>query len=198
MKTVYLLGDSIRYGASNSPGYGIWVKKLLDGFAEVEYPDDNCRFAQYTLRYAHEWAQKLDGKPVDIVHWNNGLWDCLQLFGDEPFTPVPFYVSTLERIYRRLVLLFPKAEITFALSTPVIESMGRPEFMRYNRVIEEYNAAAAELMARLGVPVDDLYSAAAAMDPSLHADWVHYTDEGSRLLAEAVIRFLRGNTSLGV
>ena len=97
MKTVFLIGDSIRFGAPpSSPGYGIYVKEKLAGKAEVMYPDENCRFAQYTLRYLHEWAKDIDRENVAVVHWNNGLWDALRLFGDEPFTPVEFYVDTLK------------------------------------------------------------------------------------------------------
>ena len=39
-----------------------------------------------------------------------------------------------------------KAEIIFALSTPVIEKNAPQGWMRYNAEIEEYNNAAKELM----------------------------------------------------
>ena len=57
-KKIFLLGDSIRFGATGSPGYGIFVKEKLKDKAEVFAPNDNCRFAQYTLRYLHEWASE--------------------------------------------------------------------------------------------------------------------------------------------
>ena len=61
MKNVLLIGDSIRFGAPpDSPGYGVYVKKLLEGIADVYAPDDNCRFAQYTLRYLYEWSYITD------------------------------------------------------------------------------------------------------------------------------------------
>ena len=58
MKNVFLIGDSIRYGANrnpdystaNSPGYGVYVTEMLKGTANVYAPTDNCRFLQYTLR----------------------------------------------------------------------------------------------------------------------------------------------------
>lgn len=82
MKTVFLMGDSIRMG------YDRYVRDALADEAAVYYPSENCRFAQYTLRNAHEWIEK-DCQPerVDVVHWNAGLWDVLRLFGDEPLTP---------------------------------------------------------------------------------------------------------------
>ena len=53
MKNIYLIGDSIRFGSvggKGSPGYGIFVKEILNGIANVYAPNENCRFAQYTLR----------------------------------------------------------------------------------------------------------------------------------------------------
>ena len=29
MKRIYLIGDSIRFGAVNSPGYGVYVKEKI-------------------------------------------------------------------------------------------------------------------------------------------------------------------------
>lgn len=57
MKNIYLIGDSIRYGSMNSPGYGIYVKEKLKDECNVFSPDDNCRFAQYTLRALHDWKK---------------------------------------------------------------------------------------------------------------------------------------------
>ena len=187
MKRIYLMGDSIRFGAVNSPGYGVYVKEKLNGLAEVYYPDDNCRFAQYTLRYLYDWANSIDAENIDIVHWNNGLWDVLRIHGDEPLTPIDVYIDFLERIYKKLRILFPKAKIIFALSTPVIEEWGNPNFMRYNKEIREYNRAAQKLMKKLGVQVNDLYSVAENLDGSFRSDWVHYNEEGSKLLADAVV-----------
>lgn len=190
MKKIYLIGDSIRYGGQNIHGYGEYVKEKLGGIAEVYAPDDNCRFAQYTLRYLYDWTNGVDAENIDIVHWNNGLWDVLRLHGDEPLTPIDVYVDFLERVYKKLTLLFPNAKIIFALSTPVIEAWGNPQFMRYNKEICEYNNAAKKLMDKLGVKVNDLYSVAADFGEKYRADWVHYDEEGCNLLADAVIKAL--------
>lgn len=190
MKKIYLIGDSIRYGGLNIHGYGEYVKEKLGGIAEVYAPDDNCRFAQYTLRYLYDWTNGVDAENIDIVHWNNGLWDVLRLHGDEPLTPIDVYVDFLERVYKKLTLLFPNAKIIFALSTPVIEAWGNPQFMRYNKEICEYNNAAKKLMDKLGVKVNDLYSVAADFGEKYRADWVHYDEEGCNLLADAVIKAL--------
>lgn len=197
MKNIFLIGDSIRFGSytvseySNlSPGYGIYVKEKLKGIANVYAPDENCRFAQFTLRFLHKWAKSAPCEKIDVVHWNNGLWDVLRLFGDEPLTPIDVYGDMLKRVYKRIRFLFPNAKIIFALSTSVIEEWAKPEFIRYNREIEQYNRKAIEVMEELGVEVNDLYSVSKEFDNSLHSDWVHFGDEGSKILADAVIRAL--------
>ena len=189
MKHVYLIGDSIMFGAGTKEarGYGEQVLTKLAGRASVVWPHENARFAAYTLRYVHEWAQKIDAETIDVVHWNNGLWDALRLFGDEPLTPVDAYVATLRRVHARIRMLFPHAKIIFALSTPVDEEMGKPDFFRYNHEIDQYNDAARALMEELGVPVNDLNAVMRSCGREYRADWVHYNAAGSDLLSDAVI-----------
>lgn len=194
MKNVFLIGDSIRFGAcsnpdyqtSDSPGYGIYVDKMLKGVANVYAPSENCRFAQYTLRYLYDWSKEIDCDLIDIVHWNNGLWDVLRINGDEPLTPIDVYKTMLVRVCDMIKKLFPKAKIIFALSTAVVENWARDDFMRYNSDIEKYNEAAKEVLVSKGVIINDLYTISASFDNSLHADWVHFNEEGSEILAKAV------------
>ena len=58
---------------------------------------------------------------IDVVHWNNGLWDVLRLNDDEPLTPLSVYINMVERVYKKIRRFFPNAKIIFTLSTPVIE-----------------------------------------------------------------------------
>ena len=194
MKNIFLIGDSIRFGAPpNSPGYGLYVKEALNGKANVYAPEENCRMAQYTLRYLHEWAKNTDSVKIDIVHWNNGLWDVLRINKDEPLTPCDVYVNMLERVYRRIVQLFPDAKIIFATSTAVIEEWADPDFFRYNTDIEKYNEAAKQLMNRLNVEVNDLYGLTKGFGENLHSDWVHFNEKGSRLIADYVVKNIEKN-----
>lgn len=190
MKKIFLIGDSIRFGAGeNSPGYGVCMKEKLNGIAAVYAPDENCRFAQYTQRYLQEWAAKSPAKEIDIVHWNNGLWDVLHLCDDdEPFTPIDMYIQVLERVYKRIRFCFPNAKVIFAANTPVIEAWGHQGFMRYNSEIKTYNAAAKAMCERLGIGWNDLYSVAEALGEGAHSDWVHYNRTGCEALADAVIK----------
>lgn len=88
-------------------------------------PNENCKFVQYTLRALCDWVDQVNADEIDVVHWNNGLWDVLRLHDDEPLTPIDVYVHMLERVHKKLKLLFPKAKIIFALTTPIIEKKHR-------------------------------------------------------------------------
>ena len=187
MKRIFLIGDSIRVG------YDSHVRALLEDRAQLYWPNDNARFAHYTLRYAQDWAcQDCDPERIDVVHWNNGLWDVLHLMDDEtPQTPPDEYRRCLTRIARRLKRIFPNARIVFALTTSVVEERMAPHFHRYNAEIEAYNAAAREVMAQEGIAVDDLYAVSVAMPLDWHSpDGTHFTEEGYRALAEAVAKAL--------
>lgn len=183
MKKIVLIGDSIRMG------YDKYVKDALCGVAEVFYPPENCRFAEYVLRYAHEWKKNGEwGDDVELVHWNAGLWDALELFGDEPLTPLPYYSEAIKRIDKRLRMLFPKAKFIFATSTNVSEKMARPEFMRHNKTIEKYNETAINALADTNTIINDLYSLTSTVPDSYRSDWVHfYTPRGTELIGGKVL-----------
>ena len=182
MKKIVLLGDSIRMG------YDKYVKEALDGVAEVYYPSENCCFAQHILRYAHEWKEK-GGWPddIDLVHWNAGLWDAAEICGDAPISSYSYYKEAIERIDRRMRLLFPKAKIVFATSTPVIERENRV-FTRHNSIIEEFNRVALEALSCTDTVINDLYPLAASFPKEYHSDWVHfYTPEGTEAIGGRVL-----------
>ena len=77
MKKIVLLGDSIRLW-----GYGTKVPQLLGEEYEVCQPEDNCRFVKYTLRGLFDWHDII--KDADVIHWNNGLWDCTDFTSSAP------------------------------------------------------------------------------------------------------------------
>lgn len=183
MKKVLLLGDSIRMG------YDKYVKSALEGAAEVYYPDENARFIQYVLRYASNWKKSLElSDDVDLVHWNAGLWDVLEQFGDEPLTPPEFYENLVLRTHKRLRYLFPKAKIVFATTTAVIEERCSKDFMRRNSVIEDYNARALKVLSETDAIINDLYSVTKDCPIECHSDGVHFaTTEGRLLTASPVI-----------
>ena len=188
-KRIFLLGDSIRFGAHNSVGYGRIVENKLKDVAVIYQPDENCRFTVYTLRQLHEWAQPIH-EDVDIVYWNNGLWDVLRINQDDPLIDISVYGKYLERITFRLKQLFPNARIIFALTTPVIEQWQDVNFFRRNDDIKAYNETAKKILQPIGVEIDDLYEIADGFHEKYRADWVHFDDIGCEILADHVIKSL--------
>jgi len=190
MKKIMLVGDSIRQG------YDKYVKMALEGSAEVEFPKENCRFTVYILRNLGDWLKKTEfGEDTDVLHWNAGLWDCARLFEDEPMVPLELYKYYMERICRRIQLLFPKAKVIFATSTPIDEEgyeISAKRFMRYNKEIEEYNAAAVEIVKKYGFAVNDLYGLMKDVPKSYHSDKTHfYTKEATKMMTEQVIKSIQ-------
>lgn len=183
MKKIVLIGDSIRMG------YDKYVKDALSKVAEVYYPQENCRFAEYVLRYAHEWkASGKWGDDVDLVHWNAGLWDALELFGDEPLTSLSYYGEAISRIDKRLRMLFPNAKIVFATSTNVNEKMSVPEFTRHNTTIQKYNREALRVLSETDTVINDLYTLTASFPDNYRSDWVHfYTPIGTEFVGGRVL-----------
>ena len=184
MKSVLLLGDSIRLG------YERYVAAMLDGVAKVYTPGDvNNGMAQFVLRWVHEWKRR-GGWPDDLqlVHWNAGLWDVLRIHGDEPLSPLEFYGDTLKRISERLRLIFPNAKQVFALSTWVQEDLYRGEYKRFNSDIERFNQIAIEVLTPLGVEFNDLHTVAKTAPKECWSDLTHFnTVEGIQRMGGAVV-----------
>ena len=185
MKKIFLIGDSIRMG------YDKYVKDALRGIADVFYPEENCRFAEYVLRYIHDWKKQLElADDVDLVHFNAGLWDCLEIFGDEPLTSLDYYGEAIFRIYKRLRMLFPRAKIVFATSTAVIENKTLDHVL-LNATIEKYNERAKEVLADTEAIINDLYSITSKLPEHYHSDATHYyTPEATALIGGRVLALI--------
>lgn len=185
MKKILLIGDSIRRG------YDEAVKESLSGIAEVYFPEENCRFASYVLRYIHEYRKLTEDKTFDIIHWNAGLWDCLRLFGEDPHTPLDVYEYYIDRICIRIKKLFPEAKVIFATSTWVQSEKMSPDAKRYNEEIEAYNKVAVDTVKKYGFIVNDLYEVAKSLPDEAHSDAVHYyTSMGTEAFTKKVLSAL--------
>ena len=183
MKRVILIGDSIKFG------YYKYVKTALDGVAEVDHPKSSAMFGEYMLRFVHEW-KKEHGWPddVDLVHWNVGLWDALELLGDKPLTSLEYYEDVIGRLHKRLRMLFPKAKLVFATSTAVQEEKYGPDFRRHNATIEAYNAAALRALADTDEVINDLYTVTSGCPAECYSDMTHFDcREGVQLVGNAVV-----------
>ena len=172
------LGDSIRIQ------YVPVVKELLGEDFEIFAPEGNCRFAKYTLRGIFDWKKDMHGSR--IVHWNNGLWDICNLFGDGLFTSEEEYVENMLRIAKIL-----KAEhevVIFATTTPVSEKN------QYNKNsdIKRYNDILVPKLQEMGILINDLYSAVAEnIDEYISEDNIHMSESGIALCARLTADCIR-------
>ncbi len=180
MIKVALLGDSIR-----QIGYGPKVPSLLGDEYSVWQPNDNCRFALYTLRGMFDWRAQLEG--CDVIHWNNGLWDVCELFGDGPFTEPTYYIETMLRIAG--ILQKYARRVIFATTTPVLPANAHNK----NVVIADYNRIIVPKLEALGIAIDDLYSIVyPKLDEYIRSDDnIHLTEAGIDACAAAVADSIR-------
>ena len=175
MIKVTLLGDSIRL-----IGYGKKVSELLGDDFEIFQPDINCKFAKFTLRGLFDWESNMAGSR--IVHWNNGLWDVCDLFGDGTFSTETEYVQNMLRIADLLLTKYEK--VIFATTTPVAKEN------QYNRNsdIEKFNSAIVPLLKEKGIIINDLHTLVAANVDSYISkeDHIHLSQEGIEACAKQV------------
>ncbi len=152
-KRVMLLGDSVRMF------YRAEVERKLGDEYEVWSPDENGRFAKYTLNTLRYWLPEFP--EPDVIHWNVGLWDVGVNYPEEGcFTGLDEYIDTLRRILCQLRKT--NAKIIFATTTPVSPKKAflseTNHSIHRNSDIELYNQHAVEFMKENGVIVNDLYS----------------------------------------
>jgi acyl-CoA thioesterase I len=178
---VLLIGDSI------SIGYFEPCKDSLYEEADVFHNPGNAQHTAFGLEKLGEWLGETEW---DVIHFNHGLHDLKYVdetdnrvdpaVGKQKI-PIEQYGRNLEELTIRLKKT--GVPLVFATTTPVPEgAAGRTkgDAVRYNKV-------ALDIMARHGVAVNDLYAyAIARLDSIQRPRDVHFTKEGSRLLAEQV------------
>ena len=179
-KKVVLLGDSIRLW-----GYGTKVPELLGEEYEVFQPEDNCRFVKYTLRGLFDWQNEMKG--ADVIHWNNGLWDCTEIFDDGLFTSEQEYIENMIRVAKLLKKITPN--VIFATTTPVWDEF---EYT-HNDKIEKFNEIIVPKLMEIGVAINDLHS---AVSKDVHkyikeCDKIHLSDEGIELCSKMVVEAIK-------
>lgn len=175
---IALLGDSIR------GQYQPHVERLLGDEFEVFGPKENCRFAKYTLRGLFEWRAEL--KDCRIVHWNNGLWDICDLFGDGCFTDKDEYILNMLRIAD--ILKAKHDKVIFATTTPVAE---RNAYNKNLNIIE-YNSLLVPELVKRGIEINDLHTPIYAdVDRYICSDNIHLSPEGIEICAEITANAIR-------
>ncbi len=176
---ITLLGDSIRL-----IGYGKKTEELLGSEFEVFEPEDNCRFSKYMLRGIFDWANQMEGSR--IVHFNCGLWDICNLFGDGTFTTEAEYIENMCRIADILLSKYDK--VIFATTTPVSEK----NIYNKNSDIEKFNAIITPVFKEKGIIINDLYSLIASdIDRYISEDTIHLSGEGIEIAAMQVAEVIK-------
>ena len=180
MKKVVLIGDSIRMG------YQDFVAQQLATHAPVWGP----HWDGYTSTSLLDNIEEALAQKADIVHVNSGLHDIIRHHdAQENRVPLAQYSENVERILTRLARSAPTA-LFWATTTPIDEVRQHrvQPFYRFQHDIEAYNIEACSIATRLGVRIDDLYTTMVEAGPERYftEDGVHFTEDGYRLLGEAV------------
>ncbi|MCR9295316.1 MAG: SGNH/GDSL hydrolase family protein [bacterium] len=186
---VLLIGDSI------SMGYTLPVRQMLKDEANVHRPLTNCGPTIKALSELDDW---LGDEKWDVIHFNFGLHD-LKYIGpagqnladpeaadSHQQVPPDAYRENLKTIVRRLKET--GAKLIWRTTTPVPEGAAG----RVPGDAAKYNQIAAAIMAEENVPVDDQYTFALERLTEIQRPAnVHFTPEGSQLLAEQVVKAIR-------
>lgn len=182
---VLILGDSI------SMGYTPIVTKLLADRADVSRPKANCGETRMGLKGIDAW---LGNEKWNVVHFNWGLWDLCyrnpqsktqggrdKVNGTQA-VPIAEYEANLDKLVLRLKET--GATLIWASTTVVPEG----EAGRFVGDEVRYNEAAARVMKKHGVAIDDLYALTKTFSPALFTapGNVHFTAEGSAKLGDQV------------
>ncbi len=180
---VLLIGDSI------SIGYTLPVRELLKGKVNLHRIPTNGGPTIKGLEQIDAWIGK---KKWDVIHFNWGLHDLKymgpngeNLFPKEKGGKVQVALLEYEKNLERLVHRLSKtgAKLIWRNTTPIPPgSKGR-----YVGDSIRYNSAASRVMIRHGIPTHDLFTLSRErMKEIMRPANVHYTEEGSKVLAESV------------
>lgn len=167
---VLLIGDSITGRYASEVTAALKGKALVSMLATAKSLADPAALDEIklVLRQA-EFA---------VIHFNSGIHGGL-----------PGYKEGFAELLKLFKQYAPGSKLVWATSTPC-SSAGT------TKMVQEKNRIAAELVAPLGIPVDDLYSLVASHTNKLwDGGGVHFTAEGtaiqSRQVAQAILALLR-------
>ena len=164
---VLLIGDSV------SRGYTLATRKYLAGKANVHRAPENCGPTANGLKKIDIWLG--DGK-WDVIHFNFGIHDRNLAIAD--------YTQRLEQLVVRMQKT--GAKLIWTSTTPIPDD---PKQKQTAASIVEHNQAAAAVMKKYNIPVDDLFT---AVTPHLGEyqlpNNVHFKEEGYDFLGQQVAK----------
>ena len=200
---LFVLGDSI------SIHYGSFLEKMVA--SQFEYSrktghepqlkgtpvwglgGDNGKHTNDVRVYIEGMLKDPNWRP-DVMLLNAGIHDLTTM---DPVTkvkqvPLDLYIRNLTTVLDAMARR--KVQVVWVNTTPVNENYCRErnmEVKHYSADVEEFNAAAAELMAKKGVPVIDLHSFTSSMGGTeIFTDMCHFTESAQRLQAAYIAGYL--------
>lgn len=192
---VLLIGDSI------SCGYTEPVMALLKDVCNLRRAPNNCGDTRRGLADLEAW---LGDESWDLIHFNWGLHDLCHrhpsatVYGNRDKVNGPVSVPRDE--YRsNMVELVARLQATGSRLVWASTTVVPPEEAgRFEGDDVTYNAIAAEIMHGVGIPIDDLHALTASFAPELFScpGDVHFSEEGTRLIAAQVAECLRGQLQM--
>ena len=176
---VLLIGDSI------SVGYTLPVRELLADEANVHRAPENCGPTSRGVEGIDGWLGEGDW---DVIHFNFGLHDLRIMEDGQHQVSIEQYEANLETIVAHLRR--SGAELVWASTTPVPDPVGGPT--RNPEDVIRYNAIAEAVMREHAIAIDDLYEFALPQLAAIQRpENVHFTEEGSKVLARQVAESIR-------
>ncbi|MBT4666569.1 MAG: SGNH/GDSL hydrolase family protein [Opitutae bacterium] len=190
-----LIGDSI------SIGYTPHVVAALKGQVEVIRHRGNAQHTGTGLKMLDRWVGKTQW---DVIHFNWGLWDLCYRHPQSKSqgrrdkargtltTSLEQYEKNLDQLASRLKKT--KAKLIWAHTSTVPEG----EDGRKVGDDDKYNEAAARVMKKHGIRMNDLNSLTDDFPPELFVKPgdVHYKPEGSKKIGQAVSKEISQALSL--
>ncbi len=180
-KQVLLIGDSIRQG------YCEIVKDKITNVADVYYPSENSRSSQNVLYSLRLYTSLCNPETVDVLLFNCGHWDVAHWSKDKhSLTSKHDYKKNINSIIRIARLVYPKAKVVFATTTPMSPIKVENLNPRSTKEISTYNKIAKKVCAKNSVPIIDLFEFTKNYDASAFKDYCHFTVETNEKIATYV------------
>lgn len=187
---ILIIGDSI------SIGYTPFVKETLKDKAIVKHNQGNAQHTGTGLLKLDEWLGNTDW---DIIQFNWGLWDLCYRHPDSKVQgnrnkingTITLSAEEYEKNLTELVnrLKQTDAKLIFVSTSYVPEN----EAGRFAGDDIKYNTVAKKVMKKEGILVNDIN----ATSKQIHKEYgkgnddVHYTEEGYKLLADEIVKFIQ-------
>ena len=178
-----LIGDSIRMG------YQATVRERLAS-VDIWSPEANGGDSANVLAHLDEWGA---AHSPQVVHLNCGLHDIKKPFDSgRAQIGLDEYRRHLRAIFDRI--LSTGARLVWASTTPVDEDLHHRNkgFNRFTDDVAASHSVALDLATAEDVTVNDLHAVieSAGRTHLLREDGVHFSEEGSQLLGDAVAEFV--------